>query len=267
MRKLSILMAMVVLLVSCKDDDGDVQPGATPALPPSSSMSPDFDGLSDDDSGEGGRVHLVRNWIYAATSVNVYSGILSGALVVPVTAFKLAIDQEATFDSENRLWVWEYDASLPEAGAFSVKLTADVDGTSVNWTGYISKTGSFSNFVWFTGESDTEANEGTWTLYESPENPEAWLSSEWSKSELEGIADVVFTVEKEGDGFGSTIGYTASAGAVLNRSVLIVDTNSSNTIDVQWNKEDGFGKIKSEVFFEDTLYHCWDETRNDTDCE
>ncbi len=259
-------MALVVLMVSCKDDDG-VEPGATPALPPSSSMSPDFDGLGEDDSSEGGRVHLVRNWIYAATSVNVYSGILSGALAVPVTAFKLAIDQEATFDTENRLWVWEYEISVTGEGAYSIKLTADVDGSNVTWTGYVSKNGGFSNFVWFTGESDTEANEGSWTLYESPENPEAWLSSEWSKSEVEGIADVVFTVEKEGDGFGSTISYTASTDAELNRSVLIVDTNASNTIDVQWNKEEGFGKIKSEVFFEDSVYHCWDETRNDTDCE
>jgi hypothetical protein len=266
MRKLAFLLSFSILLVSCNKDD-EVDPGTTPALPPSSSMAPNFEDFSNNEGAGGGREMAVRNWVYAATSVGVYSGILSGALVVPVTAFKLAVNQEATFDTETKLWVWAYDISVPNNGSYSVKLTADVDGSDVAWTGYISKAGGFADFVWFTGESNFAANAGTWTLYEGPDKPDAWLSSEWSKSDVDGIADVTFTVEKEGDGFGSSISYMVDANADLDRNVTIVDTNTENSIDVQWNAENGNGRIKSEAFFEDNLYHCWDTTLNDVDCE
>lgn len=266
MRKLAFILSFAILTASCGDKDSDVDPGAQPAVPPSSSMAPNFDDFSND-GANGGRQMVVRNWLYAATSVSVYSGILYGSLVVPVTAFKLAVDQEASFDSETRMWVWEYDVSLPQQGDYSVKLTADVDGTDVAWTGYISKTGGFSDFVWFTGTSDVAASEGSWTLYEGPDKPNAWLSSDWSKSEVEGIANVTFTVEKAGNGFGSTINYLVDVGAELDRNVNIVDTNSENTIEVFWNAESGIGKIRSEVFFANNLFHCWDSTFNDVTCE
>lgn len=267
MRKLAFLLSFTILLGACSDKDDNVDPGTQPTMPPSSSMAPDFEEFEGGEGGSGGRTMVVRNWVYAATSVGVYTGILYGSLVVPVTAFKLAIEQEASFDAETRLWVWEYDISLAQKGDYSVRLTAGVDGSEVTWTGYISKAGGFSDFVWFTGESDLTANSGSWTLYEGPDKPNAWLSSEWSKSEVEGIANVEFTVEKEGNSFGSTIAYSVDASADLNRNVTIVDTNSENTIDVLWNSEEGFGKIKSEVFFKDNLYHCWDSTLNDVDCE
>ncbi|MEQ9375112.1 MAG: hypothetical protein RIG68_08045 [Imperialibacter sp.] len=266
MRKLAFLLSFSILLVSCNKDE-EVDPGTAPAMPPGTSMAPNFDDFSGSEGDGGGRQMVVRNWVYAATSVGVYSGILSGALVVPVTAFKLAVNQEATFDTETKLWVWAYDISVPNSGSYSVKLTADVDGSDVTWTGYISKAGGFSDFVWFTGESNFMANAGTWTLYESPEKPNAWLSSEWSKSEVDGVADVTFTVEKPGDSFGSSISYMVDAGAELNRNVTIIDTNTENTIQVLWSAENSNGKIKSQVFFEDNLYHCWDTTLNDVACE
>ena len=78
---------------------------------------------------------------------------------------------------------------------------------------------------------------------------------------------VTFTVEKPGDSFGSSISYMVDAGAELNRNVTIIDTNTENTIEVLWSAENSNGKIKSQVFFEDNLYHCWDTTLNDVACE
>ncbi|MEQ6165632.1 hypothetical protein AAOE16_00440 [Ekhidna sp. MALMAid0563] len=258
---IAIVLIPMTLLWSCSDDDGSPQ-DPQPNMPPESSMAPNFDNFEE----EGGRVAQVNNWAYAATSVGIYSAILYSNLAVPVTAFKIGLSQDATYESSTNLWVWEYDINVPNKGSYSVRLTADVDGSDVDWTGYISLAGSFEDFVWFEGESNLSADAGSWTLYESPENPSPWLSVEWSDDETTGIASSEFTIEKQGDYYQSSISYGANANATYNRSVVIIDTNASNTINVDWNVPSGEGRVKSEAYFENTAYHCWDNTLNDTDC-
>ena len=258
---LAIALIPMTLLWSCSDDDGPAQ-DPQPNMPPESSMAPNFENFEED----GGRLAAVNNWAYAATSVGVYSAILYSNLVVPVTAFKIGLNQDATYNTETELWIWEYDINVAGKGSYNVRLTADVDGSDVDWTGYISLAGSFEDFVWFEGKSNLKADAGSWTLYESPESPSAWLSVTWSDVEATGVATSTFNVEKEGNFFESSITYTANTNADFNRSVTIVDTNASNTIEVDWNKPTGEGRVKSEAHSEDTAYHCWDETYNDTDC-
>ena len=258
---LVILLIPMTLLWSCSDDDGSAQ-DPQPNMPPESSMAPNFENFED----EGGRLAEVNNWTYAATSVGVYSAILYSNLIVPVTAFKVGLNQNATYNTETELWIWEYDINVVGKGTYTVQLTADVDGSDVDWTGYISLDGSFEDFVWFEGESNLEATSGSWTLYESPQNPSAWLSVTWSDDESAEISTSTFKVEKAGNYFESSISYTADANAAYNRNVVIVDTNASNTIEVDWNHPSGEGRVKSEAHFQNTAYHCWDNTLNDTDC-
>ncbi|WP_420578538.1 hypothetical protein [Ekhidna sp.] len=263
MKKILTLILIIPLFIfsSCSDDDGTTQ-DPKPEMPPQSSMAPNFDNFEDD----GGRIAEITNWTYAATSVGVYSTILYSNLVVPVTAFKVGLNQEATYESDTELWVWEYDVLVANKGTYNVRLTADVDGSDVDWTGYVSLDGSFVDFVWFEGESNLDADAGSWVLYESPETPSPWLSVSWSDDESTGVANSEFTIQKEGDYFGSSIAYEANANATYNRGVMIIDTNASNTIEVDWNSPSGEGRVKSEAYFQDSAYHCWDETLNDTDC-
>ncbi|WP_421765274.1 hypothetical protein [Ekhidna sp.] len=258
---LALLLIPLIMLSACSDDDGNVQE-PKPEMPPESSMAPNFDNFDED----GARAETINNWAYAATSVGVYSAILYANLVVPVTAFKIGLNQEASYETSTNLWVWEYDINVPNKGTYNVRLTADVDGTDVDWTGYISLSGSFEDFVWFEGQSNLTADAGTWTLYESPESPSAWLTANWSDNESSGVTSSTFTVEKEGNFFDSSISYTVDTNADYNRNVVIVDTNVSNTIEVDWNQPSGEGRVKSEARFEDTNYHCWDDTLNDIDC-
>ncbi|WP_370086123.1 hypothetical protein [Ekhidna sp.] len=258
---LAILLIPMTLLWSCSDDDGSAQ-DPQPNMPPESSMAPNFENFEDD----GGRMAAVNNWAYAATSVGVYSAILYSNLVVPVTAFRVGLNQNATYNTETELWIWEYDVNVAGKGSYNVRLTADVDGSDVDWTGYISLSGVFEDFVWFEGESNLEATAGSWTLYESPQSPSAWLTVNWTDNESTEVSTSTFTIQKAGDFFGSSISYEANANADYNRGVTIVDTNASNTIDVDWNHPSGEGRVKSEAHFQNTAYHCWDDTLNDTDC-
>ncbi|MDN3669159.1 hypothetical protein QWY93_07455 [Echinicola jeungdonensis] len=262
---MSFLMALLVFVFSCSEsDDGQMQ-GPEPVMPPETSMAPDMS-MFDDEGGEENRVNTIQNWAYAAINVGVYSSILYSHLIVPVRAFKVTINQEAHFNEDAGLWVWEKSFEVPSRGTFSVRLTAEVDGTDVSWTGYVSKSGVFENFVWFDGTSKLNGESGKWNLYESPENPEAWLSNSWEIDREVGNGNTSFTVEKEGNHQGSSITYSIEKGADYDRTVLINDVSNSNLVEVQWNKESKFGRVKSEAKYGDEMYHCWDEQLQDSEC-
>ncbi|XOV95033.1 MAG: hypothetical protein ACFHWX_10050 [Bacteroidota bacterium] len=261
---LPVLLAGFILLNACNDDN-DIAGGDPPVMPPASSLSPDFNYFKEG-GDESGRVEVVNNWVYAATNVTVYSAILGTALIVPVTAYKVALEQDATFDTDLSGWVWSYDANVGSAGVFGVRLTAEISGTDVLWTGYVSKEGVFEDFIWFEGTSVIGGDSGSWTLFEGPGGSGAWLSATWEKSDVDGKANVTFTVDKAGDSQGSSISYSASTSGEFNRNVIITDTNADNVITVDWHSTEKNGRVKSQAQFQDDAFHCWDGTLNDVDC-
>ncbi|WP_375578680.1 hypothetical protein ABWH96_16865 [Marivirga tractuosa] len=270
MKKLiSLLFSVMVILASCNSDDENKQ-DPQPVLPPEYSMAPDFEDFQTDGNQ---RNQTIENWFYSAINVSVYSAILKGSLAIPVTAFKATISQDPFYDTEAGVWTWESSFSA-HSNDYSIRLTADVTNGNVEWKGYITSTSTSSvssfnppeNFLWFEGESNLDGNSGSWTLIESPGNPNAWISTEWSRNEEQTEANATFTIEKEGDLNGSYIAYSRDENSDYNRSVEISNTQSGHLIEIDWNNELKFGRVKSENHFGDTDFHCWDENLQDVSC-
>jgi hypothetical protein len=263
MRKLlSIFLSVMIMLVAC-DSENENNQDLKPTMPPEYSMAPDF---SDFETGENQRSQTIENWFYSAVNVSVYSAILSSNLAIPSTAFKTTITQEPFFDTQAGVWTWENSFSA-NSNDFSIRLTADVVDNNVNWIGYISSSANnIEDFVWFQGESNVDGNTGSWTLFESPQNPSAWISTEWSRNEQETVANAKFTIEKDGDLSGSYIDYNRDEEADLNRSVEISNTQSGDLIEIYWSSELKFGRVKSQGHFGDSNFHCWDQNLQDVDC-
>ncbi|PIB35389.1 hypothetical protein BFP72_08260 [Reichenbachiella sp. 5M10] len=260
-------MIPIVVLSACTEDDSEnMSTDTAPTVPSSSTMAPDF-GEFNDATDEGAREAMVGNWGYAAINVGVYSSILYQHLVIPVTAFKATVGAEAYFDEETELWVWERNFDVPAQSDYQIKLTADVDGDDVDWKGYISHGTDLDEFMWFEGESTVNGESGSWMLYESPENPSVWLTSDWTNEDDSDIAHVTFTVQKEGDNEGSSIEYEADASTDLDRMVTIYDASIDNEVSIMWSQASGQGRVMSEAHFQDSEYHCWDADLMDTECE
>jgi hypothetical protein len=266
---LSLYLSLAVVLMSCNPDNENNQ-DPQPVMPPEYSMAPNFDDFETEGNQ---RNQTIEHWFYAAVNVNVYSTILAGNLAIPVAAFKATISQEPFYDTVAGVWTWENEFSA-HSNDFSIRLTADVVDGNVDWKGYISatslsSTSSYSppdNFVWFEGQSDVEGNTGNWTLFENPDNPSAWISTEWSRNENQTVVNAIFTIEKEGDLLGSYIDYSRDEDADLNRSVEISNTQSGDLIEIYWNSELKFGRVRSENYFNNTDFHCWDEDLQDVNC-
>jgi len=264
---LGFFLAALVLFASCGTNEEPMpQQSETPVMPPESSMAPDMS-LFDDQESEASREITVSNWAYAALNVGVYSLILYKHLAVPVRAFKATINTEAHYNEDAGLWVWEKAFQVPERGSFAIRLTAEVNGTDVSWTGYVSGEG-YDKYVWFTGESKLNGEMGSWELYDgNKENSQVWLSNAWEIDRESGKGYTTFTVEKEGDHKGSSITYSIDNTMDLNRSVLINNVELSSEIFVDWSKENKYGRVKSQAHFEDELYHCWDGSLQNTACD
>jgi hypothetical protein len=259
----SILLSLLVILVSCNPNDENSQ-DPKPVLPPDYSMAPNLDDFQTEGNQ---RNQTIENWLYSAINVGVYSAILKGSLAIPVAAFKATISQEPFYDTEAGVWTWETSFTT-NSNDFSIRLTADVVNNNADWKGYISSSSNnVEDFIWFEGQSNVNGNSGSWTLYESPQNPTAWISTEWSRSEDKTVGEATFTIEKEGDLVGSYIGYSRDDNNDLNRAVEISNTQSGDLIEIYWNSELKFGRVKSENYFNDTDFHCWDEDLQDTSCD
>ncbi len=266
----SLVLSLMVILVSCNPDDENNQ-DPKPVMPPEYSMAPNFD----DFQAEGNqRSQTIENWFYSAVNVGVYSTILKGSLAIPVAAFQATISQEPFYDTEAGVWTWESSFSA-HSNDYSIRLTADVVDSKVDWKGYITSTSTSSissyyppeNFLWFEGQSNIDGNSGSWTLIDSPGNPSPWIRAEWSRNEEQTVGTATFTIEKEGELMGSYIAYGINENSGFNRSVEISNTQSGDLIEIDWNSELKFGRVKSESHFGDTNFHCWDKDLQDVSCE
>lgn len=258
----SFLLSMMLIIVSC-DSENEINQDPKPMLPPEYSMAPNFDDFQTDANQ---RNQTIENWFYSAINVGVYSAILTGSLAIPVTAFKATISQEPYYDTDAGVWTWESSFST-DGNDFSIKLTADVVSNNVDWKGYISSvSNNAEDFLWFEGQSNVDGNTGNWTLYESPQNPTAWMSTVWTRNEEQTAGSATFTIEKDGDLKGSYISYSRDETSDYNRSVEILNTKSTDLINIEWNSELKYGRVKSQNYFGDTDYHCWDENLQDVIC-
>ena len=268
-RTLPILfvLAVIVLIISCEDDKTTNPQDQAPTIPPQSSMIINFDEFPDTSSGSAPENPILskRNWSWAAGNVAVWNSVLTLTLAVPVAAFVEAFNHQPVKQTDGS-WLWQYSVSVGEA-LFTAKLYGKTVTEGVEWKMLLTKSGAYTDFEWFTGFSNLPATEGTWTLNKDPNSPTAFLYIEWHRNTTEGTADVKYTniipVAPEN---GSYIFYGKTNEVLHNRFYQIFGAEENRLIDIKWNYEQYFGTVKDSIYFEDTIWHCWDDKLDDVDC-
>jgi len=268
-RTLPILfvLAIIVLIVSCEDDKTTNPQDQAPTIPPQSSMVINFEEFPDTASGSAPEILIIskRNWGWAAGNVAVWNSVLTLTLAVPVAAFIEAFNHQPVKQTDGS-WLWQYSISVGEV-LFTAKLFGKTVTEVVEWKMLLTKQGAYTDFEWFTGFSNLPATEGTWTLNKDPNLPTSFLFIEWHRNTTEGTADVKYTniipVTTEN---GSYIFYGKTNEVLHNRFYQIFGAEENRLIDIKWNYEQYFGRVKDSIYFEDSNWHCWDDRLDDTDC-
>lgn len=268
-RTLPILFVfgIIVLIVSCEDDKTTNPQDQAPTIPPQSSMIINFDEFPDtSSSNELDNPNISRrNWGWAAGNVAVWNSILTLTLAVPVAAFNEAFNHQPVQQPDGS-WLWQYSVTNQEE-LFTAKLYGKTVTEGVEWKMLLTKEGAYTDFEWFTGFSNLPATEGNWTLNKDPNSPSPFLYIEWKRNTTEGTADVKYTSIASGSlQNGSYIHYGRTNEIPHNRFYQIYGAEENRMIDIKWNYESHFGRIKDPIYFEDENWYCWDERLDDTSC-
>jgi hypothetical protein len=268
MKKLfSVCMILVLsagFFTSCKKKDN----GTAPILPPQESFTIDFNNfvslkksleLTADQKGTNN-----TNWEFAALVASYWRLITATTLAVPISAFKLALDNDPVFIGNNT-WQWSYSVT-PADVTYKARLTGQISSNDVLWKMSVSRegTGGFPEFVWFEGKSNLDGTSGQWTLNQSAAAPEAVLQIDWTRSGTT-IPYIKYTFIKNLDPFKTSIIEFGLKEAALNAYYTVHYYNGTKFSDVsiEWNTTTKNGRVKSTDYL-NGLWFCWDASKSNS---
>lgn len=254
------LVACLAITISCekKEKNGDA-----PMLPPVSTLVPDLDDIMEayqpekSTQVEGPTYNNISMAILAITYWNAH---LVVGLALPVASFTAAVNQEPE-RLDNDTWLWTYDFEYPEGEIiYTAELTADVVEDLVYWEMRIIQ-GEVLDFVWYTGVSNVIATEGTWTLYDNPEDNNEFIYIDWEVDyEAETFTVNYENIRTEDQYEGSYIEYgTADA---VNFYYEVYDSYEDVTYTILYNSDTNEGSISDGV-----ETGCWNEYFQDVSCD
>ena len=273
---LLILFLSVSLLQSCvKDPITDDKKGEAPELPALNSFAMPFDGFEDADttgytSDASGQRSLTTytNWFYAATNVAFWHTVTSLNMIIPVASFGEAFKHQAIYEGDG-VWLWAYDFNAGN-DQYSAELRGEfIDSENVQWDMSISKAGSFQDVLWYSGVTAVDGSESTWILNHKPFNPETFLEIKYTNDLATDNGTLRYTnIIPNNPDNGDYIEYRAfqDGSEDFNRAYDVFRIQQDHKLEVQWNDPTNEGRVKSEFFYNDTDWHCWDSQAMDTDC-
>jgi hypothetical protein len=273
-----IITLFFVLIGGCSKKED-----APPALPSSKSLSIDFSNFkianksADINSmlSEAAAVTNV-NWMLAVTTATVWNTLLTVTLAVPVAAFGKAMENTPVY-IQNKTWEWKYSVNAL-AGTYNATLTGQIKTDSIRWEMYISRdgVGSFAEFLWFSGRSALDGKSGQWVLNHGPLFQEPLLQIDWQLNGTE-VGNIKYTYirdrkdDRTTDFFKTSYIEYGLNSTALNAFYNVRFNNSTTTSDfktvnIEWNTTNHNGHIKASHYYQDSNWHCWDNTGNDVTC-
>lgn len=258
---LSVILLSVLLITqfSCKKDDEKT----APTLPPESTFVMD---MSDFDGDKKSGLATYNNWLWAATNVAVWNTILTVNLAIPVASFKEAFNHQAVYDPASDSWIWSYNVSVG-GDTYLAELYGSYLNNGISWKMYITRSGSFNDFLWYTGESNLSGTEGNWLLKNDPVNNKDFILITWHKTSST-VADIKYENVLDGSSSeGTYILYGINDDAVYNAFYNIYNSANTNLTEIKWHRTNQDGRIKDIAHFSDANWHCWDGSHSDVVCE
>ncbi len=188
MKNLSLVLALVLsfaFMQSCEKEP-IVDPIA-PDLPIAESFVMPFSGFEDSDTTKS-----FSNWFYAASNVVVWNTILTINLAVPVASFYESFNHTAEFQG-NATWLWSYGFNA-QGAHYNAKLYGTIlNANEVSWEMHISKSGGFSEVLWYSGITTIDQSYATWTLNHNPYNPSTFIGVEYHADNDNGAKSIRYT--------------------------------------------------------------------------
>ncbi len=264
---LSLVLILLLPGLSCSDKE---EKDTLPDLPPQEALLMDFSAFIDNPAQEGLKSTLsIDNALYSYVTAIVWHTLVNVPMIIPVAAYLESFNHTPVYLGDNS-WQWSY--SWAGAVSYSARLvTTRISNEEFRAEMFITQTGSYVDFKWFQGIVRYDRTHALWTMYEPPtqETMEidtvGWLSIEWNMDWEQEVSDITYTIIKEDhQEYGSYITYGIVDNDVFDAFYTI--SHSQKTTYIEWNRTTKEGRVKDEVNFGDSDWHCWDAYLQDTDC-
>jgi len=253
-----ILIAMLAIafaISACKKEDE----GTPPELPP---VDASFKIVTDDFKNS--EQKTIENWFQAAIHVGVWQTAINVTMAVPVAAFTEAVKNHEPVYVGEKTWEWAYSFQFG-VNQHSAKLKGTIRGDSVDWKMYISKSGAYENFLWYTGTNDIAGTGGYWNLVKSPTETGSWIHIDWKRNG-DGTGFINYSgVNPTTDIYGDYI-HAQITDDEYDANYDIRDASDGKELFIEWSREFKNGRLKYAKYYGDDNWHCWDVSLQDIDC-
>jgi hypothetical protein len=280
MKKLSSLLLVITLItglfLGC---DKETNP---PALPPVGTMKIDFSNFVSPAKSAltGGEIKDITiadksNWALASTVAGVWNIILAVNLVIPVASFGQAVNSTPVY-LDNKKWEWSYNFNVIGA-TYKSRLTGQIRSSDIKWEMYIRKEGigAFDELLWYEGTSSLDGKSGQWILNYNQQFPEPFLQIDWEITGTD-IGKIKYTYirdkkdNRSADPFKSSFIEYGLTTNTLNAFYNIHQNNGVpnvfNDVFIEWSTTIHNGHIKASYYYQDNLWHCWNEIGDNVNC-
>lgn len=260
-----ILLALVsVMLFPLTGCDKEEQ-STPPELPPVSSMVMNFSEFNEETKSQSNNdTYVHRN--LAVVNVALWNTVITLHLAIPVASFREAFNHTPTLQSDGS-WLWSYDVEVG-INTFTARLHGINNGDTADWNMYISKEGqdSYTDFLWFTGTSYHNQEQGEWTLYKSPTENIPYIAIEWFRNDDENAGITYTNIVPDGSENGGYIAYRKTTDTPYNAFYDIFNKGADNLTEIQWDTLTRAGRIKDPKVFGTDEFYCWDSAGADITC-
>jgi len=261
---------MLAIFIGLIIFSGCKKKGDPPEIPPQETFAMDFSQFPEANQKMAGKIAADttnNNWAFSILTVGFWQLVVTVNMVVPVLAFAESFNHEAKYvRKDGGKWKWEYNVNDNVGNTYTAKLYGQIDGDQVYWEMYISKSGDYTDFLWYDGISKLDNTQGTWTLYKAPTNPVEYVDIEWHRNN-DGTSDVKYTnVEPNSNGNGGYIYYGLTNDPDFNAFYDVYVIESNNLSEIRWNTTGYYGRVRNQTYFGDNEWHCWNNLLEDADC-
>jgi hypothetical protein len=257
---------MGVIALGCTDSTAPE--GDPPELPPQNSLLIDFGDFAGQPLGmaqaEADQMAGL-NWGRAAIVVGVWNIALTVTLATPVAAFLASFSQQP--EGTEGAWVWSYNF-MALGVQHTARLEARPVSAGIEWRMYISKYGEFTDFLWYSGESNLQGTSGTWLLNLNPSDPTPFIDIEWSQAASRETFETRYTNVIPGAAEnGGYIHYGVTGDTPFDAFYDIYGAVNDNLTEIEWNRTTKEGRTRDPLHFGDSDWRCWDTLLNDAACQ
>jgi hypothetical protein len=258
---------IITLVIGCDKETVTEPKEEPPTLPPIETFVMEYSDFQNSGSmtksAQNQMILSKNNWGWSALNVAVWNTIITVGLAVPVAAYVNSFSDDTPERQEDGTWVWTKNYKILNVN-YTAELQGKMDGDGVEWKMYISQENGSQEFLWFTGVSDHLAKEGSWVLYNNPNDPTFLLHIEWHRNYQEETADIKYiNIVPDGPENGGYIYYSITKEAPYNAFYGIYNKGKNNHTNIEWSRTTKEGRVKDSLHFGDTDWHLWDSNLED----